>query len=92
MLKMILTKMKPLFEICGIYLLWICIHYFAGILYVHFCTPSTFIGFITSPLLAVTHECTAIRWIIYTGGNVISNMWIICGTWITSHLLKNIRQ
>ena len=82
----IINALKPVVELCGIYVIWIFIHYFAGILYHHYCTPSSFIGFITSSLLAITPECKALRWIIYTGGNVISDLWIIVGTWVTYKL------
>ena len=92
MRKMIVTKMKLLFEIIGIYMLWICIHYLAGNLYGYFCTPNTFIGFLTSPFLTVAPHCKAIRWIIYNGGNTIGDMWVIFGTWIARYLLQNIRH
>jgi len=85
-------KMKIIVELVGIYLLWICIHYVAGNVYAYLCTPTTFTGFITSPFLAVTPECKAIRWVIYNGGNIINDMWIIVGTWVSRYLLQTIRQ
>uniref|UniRef100_A0A6C0HH38 Uncharacterized protein n=1 Tax=viral metagenome TaxID=1070528 RepID=A0A6C0HH38_9ZZZZ len=84
--KAVFNRLKPIVELVGIYVVWICIHYLAGILYSYFCTPATLIGFITSSLLAITPECRALRWIIYNGGNTISDMWIIIGTWIASKL------
>ena len=85
-LKNCLYRLKPLVELVGLYVVWICIHYFAGILYSQYCTPLSMIGFITSALLAITPECKALRWIIYNGGNVISDMWIIFGTWVAIKL------
>ena len=81
---------KIAFEIIGIYLLWIVIHHLSGILYHKFCTPSTIIGFIISPFIVLTPYCSGLRWIIFNGGNIITNMWLICGTWFASKLCKNI--
>jgi len=71
----------------GIYLLWIALHYTCSHLYVYYCTPSTFIGFIISPILVPLPHCHAFRWVIYNGGNSITNMWFILGLWITKHLV-----
>jgi uncharacterized membrane protein len=89
MLNFIISKIKILFEIVGIYLLWICIHYISGILYTYLCTPTTFIGFVISPFLAITPECKVLRWFIYNGGNIINDMWIVIGTWVSRYLLQN---
>jgi hypothetical protein len=90
----IYNKFKKYFEftieIIGIYLLWIILHYFAGILYHKFCTPSTLFGFLISPFIVLTPYCSGLRWLIFNGGNIITNMWLICGTWIASKLCKNI--
>jgi hypothetical protein len=77
-------------EIIGIYLLWIIIHYFSGILYHKFCTPSTILGFLISPFMVLTPYCSGLRWVIFNGGNIITNMWFIFGTWIASKLCKNL--
>lgn len=82
--------LKITFELLGIYLLWIVIHYFAGILYHKFCTPSTVLGFIISPFIIITPYCSGLRWVIFNGGNIITNMWLILGTWIASRLCKNV--
>lgn len=73
-----------LFKISGIYLLWICLHYFAAHLYVKFCVPNTIIGFMLSPFMVATTHCQALRWIVYNGANVINNMWLLIGAWIYS--------
>jgi hypothetical protein len=31
-----------------------------------------------------------LRWVIFNGGNIITNMWLILGTWIASRLCKNV--
>jgi len=84
------SKMKIIVELVGMYVLWICIHYLAGNVYAYLCTPTTFTGFITSPFLTVTPECKAMRWVIYNGGNIITDMWIIFGTWVSRYLLQTI--
>jgi hypothetical protein len=71
----------------GIYILWIFIHYFAANLYTKLCTPFTFIGFISSPFLATTPHCQAIRWVVYNGGNSILVMWGLLAAWIMRYLI-----
>lgn len=83
----IVKLLFPVFNAFGIYLLWILLHYLCSHLYVYYCTPGTFIGFITSPIVVPLPHCQAFRWIIYNGGNSITNMWIILGLWVTKHLV-----
>ena len=73
-----------LFKASGIYLLWICLHYFSAHLYVKFCVPDSLIGFIMSPFMIMTPHCQGLRWIVYNAGSVINNMWILIGAWIYS--------
>lgn len=76
-----------IYKILGIYLLWICVHYFASHLYVKICVPNTLLGFIMSPFMIPTPHCQGLRWIIYNAANMINNMWIITGSWICSNIL-----
>ena len=73
-----------LFKVSGIYLLWICLHYFSAHLYVKFCVPNTIIGFIMSPFMIMTPHCQGLRWIVYNAANIINHMWILIGAWIYS--------
>ena len=77
-----------IFGISGIYLGWICLHYFASHLYVKLCVPSTVMGFLLSPFMTSTPHCQGLRWIVYNAANIINNMWILCGTWVCSTILK----
>lgn len=81
-----LMQQKPLYipvlQIGGFYFLWVTIHYGASHLYTYWCTPLTWIGFIRSPLLVTTPQCTALRWAIYHGSDSIHGMWIVLGSWI----------
>jgi hypothetical protein len=79
---------KFIFGVSGIYLAWICLHYFASHLYIKFCVPITVMGFFLSPFMTATPHCQGLRWVVYNAANMINNMWIICGTWICSTLLK----
>ena len=79
---------KFVFGVSGIYLVWICLHYFASHLYVRFCVPSTVVGFLLSPFMTATPHCQGLRWVVYNAANIINNMWIVCGTWVCSTLLK----
>jgi len=73
-----------IFKVSGIYFLWIFLHFMASHLYVKFCVSNTLFGFFMSPFMSVTPHCQGLRWLIYTGANIISNMWIILGTWLAS--------
>ena len=79
---------KFIFSVTGVYLLWICLHYFASHLYVKLCVPNTVIGFLMSPFMTATPHCQGLRWIVYNAANMINNMWIICGSFICSTILK----
>jgi hypothetical protein len=79
---------KFIFGVAGIYLMWICLHYFASHLYIKFCVPTTVMGFLLSPFMTATPHCQGLRWVVYNAANMINNMWIVCGTWICSTLLK----
>ena len=49
-----------LLKVSGIYLLWICLHYFSAHLYIKFCVPNTIVGFIMSPFMIATPHCQEI--------------------------------
>jgi hypothetical protein len=75
------------FDACRIYLMWVVLHYLASHLYVYFCAPNTFVGFIYSPFIIAAPHCRALRWVIFNGAISIDNMWLVFGTWICSKLL-----
>ena len=72
---------KDFGKIAAIYLIWICIHYFASHLYIRWCTYGTILGFILSPFLVSSPHCQALRWCISQGANQIVIMWTTIGTW-----------
>lgn len=76
-----------IFYVSKLYLLWILLHYFASHLYIKFCVPKTLIGFVLSPFLTATPHCQGLRWVVYNGANMISNMWVMLGSWICSTIL-----
>lgn len=78
-------------KIVGIYLMWITLHYVASHLYVRLCVPLTWLGFILSPFTAVSPHCQGLRWVLYNAGLTISNMWLVFGTWIVSHVFTNLK-
>jgi hypothetical protein len=85
-IRIIYKAFQLMLSISGIYLIWICLHYFASHLYVRLCVPTNFYGFLLSPFLIATPYCVGLRWLIYTGANVINNMWVLLGTWICSNI------
>lgn len=80
------------FNVAGIFILWIVIHYAAANLYARFCAELSFIGFVQSIFIAEAVHCIALRWVIYNGGLIIHTMWISLGIWITGKILINIIQ
>jgi hypothetical protein len=80
----LLKTLIVLFKASGIYLLWICLHYFSAHLYIKFCVPDTIMGFLMSPFMMATPHCQGLRWIVYNAAGIINNMWILIGAWIYS--------
>lgn len=75
-------------EIAFIYIFWIALHYISVHLYCYYCTPLTFIGFLSSPFIATLPQCKMLRWIIEKGGLMIEVMWIVLGKWIIEKMLE----
>jgi len=69
--------------------MWIVLHYFTPHLYTYFCTPPTAYGFFLSPFIAPTPHCSAFRWIMYTGGNMITTMWVLIGGWVVHKVFSD---
>ena len=84
-----LTIFKFIYEVAGIFIFWIIIHYIAANLYSHFCAELTIIGFIKSIFVAQAPHCIAMRWVIYNGGNMINSMWVTIAVWLTSKIVSN---
>jgi hypothetical protein len=80
----LLKTLSVLLKVSGIYLLWICLHYFSAHLYIKFCVPDTIFGFLMSPFMIATPHCQGLRWIVYNAAGIINNMWILIGAWIYS--------
>lgn len=76
-------------NISGIYIVWILLHYIASHLYTNLCVPNTIYGFVMSPFMVTAPHCQGLRWIVYNGSNIITNMWVILGTWLCSVLVIN---
>jgi len=88
-MKVTLNIVRFLFEVCGIYLFWIILHFSAANLYPKYCALPTLIGFIESPFQVMSPHCVALRWIINTGGNIMTQMWFVLGTWITGKIFTS---
>lgn len=82
-----ITVTNYMFMASAIYLVWILIHYISAHLYVQFCTPLSFTGFLMSPFVVSAPHCRALRWSINNGASSIDAMWILLGTWMCSKLI-----
>lgn len=85
----IINGFKTAVEVCGIYIFWIVLHYVSANLYAHYCTHLSMFGFIMSAFQTPSPHCIALRWAISTGGNIITQMWCVLGTWICGKIFKN---
>jgi hypothetical protein len=84
------SLLSSLYEVAGVFILWICLHYIAANLYPHYCAESCVSGFIKSIFVAQAPHCIAMRWVIYHGGIAINSMWISIAIWFSSKLLKSV--
>jgi len=78
---------KQIYSICGIYVLWILLHYASVKLYSRYCVPSSLFGILLTPFLVPTPHCKALRWTMQQGGATIDSIWIVMGTWLASKLV-----
>jgi hypothetical protein len=85
--KTIYLSAKTFFELFGIYLFWVVLHYICSNMYASWCTPYTIFGFILSPFVSSAPHCTAFRWVITSGGNIINTMWITLGSWFAKKMI-----
>lgn len=76
-----------IFQATAIYVAWITLHFVAVHLYHNYCSPTTIMGYLLSPLMTVAPHCKALRWLITTGGNVIETMWVVLGIWLISKII-----
>ena len=79
-----------IYDIAGIFILWIILHYAASNLYPRFCADLSIFGFIKSIFIAQSPHCIALRWVIYNGGNVINSMWVSIALWFTTKVFSNL--
>jgi hypothetical protein len=90
LISIIIKSIKMTFEICGIYIFWILLHFISANLYSHYCANISFFGLLISAFQAPAPHCVALRWAITTGGNIINQMWIVLGTWICGKIFNNV--
>ena len=81
--------MKFTTSVIGGYVAWIIVHYIASNAYPAMCTPYTIKGFLMSPFMVTTPHCVALRWVIDSGGNVITSMWVVLGAWCVTRIMNN---
>jgi hypothetical protein len=87
--KSIITFLDNIKPLILFYSGWTVIHYICSQLYVYHCTPKTWYGILVSPLLSITPQCNAFRWIIYEAGNVLYGMWMAIASWTVANLLTH---
>ena len=83
---------RHIYNLCGIYVLWILLHFASVKLYSRYCVPSSFIGLLLTPFLVPTPHCKALRWTMHQGGSTIDSMWIVMGTWLASKIVVMVKK
>lgn len=78
------------YNIAGIFIVWIVLHYLAANLYSSFCAELSLLGIIKSIFVAQAPHCVAMRWVIYNGGNVINSMWLSIAVWFTTKVFNTL--
>ena len=86
----LLNNMSWLKYPTAIYMLWIIGHFVAANVYAYHCTHLSFSGFFISPFITGTPYCRGILWITTKGSDVITNMWILIGTTLTTSILTHV--
>lgn len=79
-----------IYDIAGIFILWIMLHYAASNLYPQLCAELSILGFIKSIFVTQAPHCVALRWVINNGSNVINSMWVSIALWFTTKVFKNL--
>jgi hypothetical protein len=64
--------LKKVCQVASLYLLWVVLHFAAVQLYVYWCVPQTWAGWLYSPFLAPMPHCRLLRWTIYVGGHQVA--------------------
>jgi len=59
------------------YFMWVFMSYFSTHLYAYFCADWSLLGFILHPLMVVSPQCSALRWFVFHGPNVISQSFAL---------------
>lgn len=72
----------------GYYVFWTLLHFLAAHLYVIFCVPLDLYGLILSPFLIPTPHCTAFRWMISEGSQIVLMMWSMGGTFLIAYFVR----
>lgn len=72
-------QMNNILRVIFVYLGYIVLHYLCVHTYQYTCVPTTFRGFLMSPLMASSPHCRGMRWVIYEMGSKIDLMWITVG-------------
>ncbi len=84
--NMFFSFIIQLFHMIKFYGFWMIVHYATTHIYSYMCTPKSIIGFITSPLLAISPVCRAVDWMRTISIYTIENMWYIFGIWFSTHM------
>ena len=82
--NMFINIILKIFHMAKFYGFWMIIHYISTHAYTYMCTPKSLLGFITSPLLAISPVCRAIDWMRTISIYTIENMWYILGIWFST--------
>lgn len=75
-----------------IYLSLLLTYYSSAHLFVQYCTPSGFLGFIQSPFLVETLQCRGLKWIFTYSHEYIRSLWLLISTYAVKVIMDFFSQ
>ena len=88
MKEMVIKYATLCWDFSKFYLMWILIHFITANAYSYFCAYKSITGLFISPFVAVAPHCRAMYWALGQSIDVINNMWIVFGSWLSMHFLN----
>lgn len=74
-----------------IFIVFTSMHFISPHLYVEYCTPASWNGFILSPFMVITPQCQLLRWSIGFSGYVLNHIWVLIASFILKQIVLFIR-
>ena len=89
LLSSISPCLMAVWNVVGIYLIWVTIHWTTVQLYTGWCVPATAWGLVFGASVgSQMPHCKGVLWLITNSSTAISNMWMLLGGWFITYFAK----